>query len=424
MANTKSKAFKMWLADADSLVKNAGVKVAADQAALSMSDPTDKGTVAIPDCGDGSNRALNGLPANSNNMDAPNKEHNIMDVTKPNGVGQGEYIVPKDGSAADRAVTSPTTPLSKLAQSLQALNAATANVQDATAKAQDTAATVQDTAANTQDDTTVKQAAPAAPAPAAAPEFNLPASIAGDSTLMAKLASLGSIMMGCEEGQRAVQAVLEKRAGIEEARAIWAEAQAALEKEAAANYEFQNMNNTRENELLVKQAAAARQAHATWFNQFNTEMEKEAYAHGAEDGDAMADAIEGGVDPETMADVSDEEALEYIQALVESGQISQEEAEAIITALGNSMQDGLTGQELADALTQAVDSGELTPEQATAIAQEYMARFAGGEAGAEAGAEEAAMAAAAEDPAVQEAAAEAAEKTAAVINHLWTPGMA
>jgi polyhydroxyalkanoate synthesis regulator phasin len=171
---------------------------------------------------------------------------------------------------------------------------------------------------------------------------------------------------------------------------------------------------------LVKQAAAARQAHATWFNQFNTEMEKEAYAHGAEDGDAMADAIEGGADPEEMADVSDEEALEYIQALVESGQIDQEEAEAIITALGDSMQDGLTGQELADALTQAVESGEITPEQATAIAQEYMAQFEGGAEGGE----EAAMAAAAEDPAVQEAAAEAAEKTAAVINHLWTPGMA
>lgn len=389
MANTKSKAFKTWLADADSLVKSAGVKIAADQAAMSMSDPTDKGTVAIPDCGDGSNRALNGLPANSSNMDAPNKEHNIMDVTKPNGVGQGQYVVPKDGSAADRAVTSPTAPLSKLAQSLQALNTASAQVAG----------------------TTVKQAAPA--------EFNLPTSIASDDSLMAKLASLGSIMMGCEEGQRAVQAVLEKRAGIEEARAIWAEAQLALEKEAAANYEFQNMNNTYENELLVKQAAAARQAHATWFNQFNTEMEKEAYANGAEDGDAMADAIEGGVDPEEMADVSDEEALEYIQALVESGQIDQEEAEAIITALGDSMQDGLTGQELADALTQAVESGEITPEQATAIAQEYMAQFEGGE-----GEEEAAMAAAAEDPAVQEAAAEAAEKTAAVINHLWTPGMA
>lgn len=392
MANTKSKAFKTWLADADSIVKNAGVKIAADQAALSMSDPTDKGTVAIPDCGDGSNRALNGLPANSSNMDAPNKEHNIMDVTKPNGVGQGEYVVPKDGSAADRAVNSPTTPLNKLAQSLQALNTASANVNGAT----------------------VKQAAPA--------EFNLPTSIAGDDTLMAKLASLGSIMMGCEEGQRAVQAVLEKRAGIEEARAIWAEAQAALEKEAAANYDFQNMNTAYESEMMYKQAAAARQAHAAWLDQFNTEMEKEAYAHGAEDGDAMADAIEAGVDPEDMADVSDEEALEYIQSLVESGEISQEEAEAIITALGDSMQDGLTGQELAAALTQAVESGEITPDQATAIAQEYMAQFEGGEEAA--GAEEAAMAAAAEDPAVQEAAMEAAEKTAAVINHLWTPGMA
>ena len=173
--------------------------------------------------------------------------------------------------------------------------------------------------------------------------------------------------------------------------------------------------------MKIDPAAAARQAHAAWFDQFNTEMEKEAYAHGAEDGDAMADAIEAGVDPEDMADVSDEEALEYIQSLVESGEISQEEAEAIITALGDSMQDGLTGQELADALTQAVESGEITPDQATAIAQQYMSQFEGGD---EEAAEEAAMAAAAEDPAVQEAAMEAAEKTAAVINHLWTPGMA
>lgn len=385
--------FKTWLTDAEKLVKNAGVKVAADQAAMSIADPTDKGTVSIPDCGDGSNRAANGLPANSSNMEAPNKEHNIMDVTKPNGVGQGQYVVPKDGTAADRSVTSPTTPLNKLAQALQGLSAASSQVA----------------AASTPQ---VKQAAPA--------EFALPETIAGDNDLMAKLASLGSIMMGCEEGQRAVQAVLEKRAGIEEARAIWAEAQAALEKEAAANYDFQNMNNVYEQEMMYKQAAAAQQAHATWFNQFNTEMEKEAYAHGAEDGDAVADAIEGGADPEAMADVSDEEALAYIQELVESGEISQEEAEAILTALGDSMQDGLTGQELADALTQAVESGEITPEQATAIAQEYMAQFEGGEEADE----EAAMAAAAEDPAVQEAAAEAAEKTAAVINHLWTPGMA
>ena len=48
--------FKTWLTDAEKLVKNAGVKVAADQAAMSIADPTDKGTVSIPDCGDGSNR--------------------------------------------------------------------------------------------------------------------------------------------------------------------------------------------------------------------------------------------------------------------------------------------------------------------------------------------------------------------------------
>jgi polyhydroxyalkanoate synthesis regulator phasin len=387
MANKNSELFKTWMANAEQQVKSAGVKIAADQEALAMKDPNSIGTVAIPDCGDGSNREVQNLPTNSNNMEAPNKDHNIMDVTKPNGVGQGQYPVPVDGSAADRAVHSPTTPLSKLAQDLQGINAQ-----------------LQNTATPAQE----KHAAPA--------DVQLPTSLVNDSTLMSKLASLGAIMMGSESGQRAVQAELEKRAGLEEARAIIAEAYTAIEKEAAA-HAYNETIMTNEEFMMQKQAAIATQAHASWFNSFNTEMEKEAYAHGAEDGDAVADAVEAGADPEALADITDEEVIAYLQSLVESGQISQEEAEAVLQALGNSAQDGLTGEEMAAAIEQAVASGQITPEQGTAIAQQYIAQMQGG-------AEADAAAAVAEDPAVQEAAVEAAEKTAAVINHLWTPGMA
>lgn len=402
MANKQVKMFNDWIASAQERVKSASVKVAADQEALNMKDPTERGQVSIPDCGDGSNRAAQGLPTNTSNMGEPDKEHNIFDVTKPNGAGQGEYVVPKDGTAADEAVKSPTTPLSKMAQALKELQQKSA----ATAPA-------------------AKPAAPAAPVKQASQgTFELPVSLLPDNSLMDKLASIGGIMLGSEAGQKMVAEVLEKEAGIAEARAIIAEAQATMEKEAASQfYEENNMMYNQPNTAMNKSAAAAKSAHVAWFNSFNTDMEKNAYMNGAEDGAAVADAIESGEDPEELADVSDEEVIAYLQELVESGQISQEEAEAVLQSIGDAGEDGLTPEEMAQALTEAVEAGEITPEHAQALAQQYMAEFGADE---EVAAEDAAAAEAAamEDPAVQEAAADATEKTASVINYLWTPNMA
>lgn len=422
MANKQVKMFNDWIASAQERVKSASVKVAADQEALNMKDPTDRGQVSIPDCGDGSNRAAQGLPTNTSNMGEPDKEHNIFDVTKPNGAGQGEYVVPKDGTAADEAVKSPTTPLSKMAQALKELQQKSAA---AAAPAPAPAAPAEPAPV---------EAAPAAPVEATPAEpvkkasqgtFELPISLLPDNSLMDKLASIGGIMLGSEAGQKMVAEVLEKEAGIAEARAIIAEAQATMEKEAASQfYAENNMTNNRPNTAMDKSAAAAKSAHIAWYNSFNTDMEKNAYMNGAEDGAAVADAIEAGEDPEALADVSDEEVIAYLQELVASGQISQEEAEAVLQAIGDAGEDGLTPEEMAQALTAAVEAGEITPEHAQALAQQYMAEFGAGEA---AGAEDAAAAeeaAAMEDPAVQEAAAAATEKTASVINHLWTPNMA
>lgn len=407
MASKQVKMFNDWINAAQERVKSASVKVAADQEALNMKDPTERGQVSIPDCGDGSNRAAQGLPTNTSNMGEPNKEHNIFDVTKPNGAGQGEYVVPKDGTAADEAVKSPTTPLSKMAQALKELQQKSANTA------------VQTTEQVTEQPTaqpTVQSAAPVKQASQGT--FELPISLLPDNSLMDKLASIGGIMLGSEAGQQMVAEVLEKEAGIAEARAIIAEAQATMEKEAASQfYAEQNMNNNI-NTGMYKLAAAAQSAHTAWYNSFNTDMEKNAYMNGAEDGAAVADAIEAGEDPAALADVSDEEVLAYLQELVESGQISQEEAEAVLQAVGDAGEDGLTPEEMAQALTEAVEAGEITPEHAQALAEQYMAEFGAGEG---AGAEEAA---AMEDPAVQEAAAAATEKTASVINYLWTPNMA
>lgn len=423
MASKQVKMFNDWIASAQERVKSASVKVAADQEALNMKDPTERGQVSIPDCGDGSNRAAQGLPTNTSNMGEPDKEHNIFDVTKPNGAGQGEYVVPKDGTAADEAVKSPTTPLSKMAQALKELQqkSAAAPAPAAPAPAPTAAQSVQAPATPTKAPTTapVTQAT----TKSASQTFELPVSLLPDNSLMDKLASIGGIMLGSEAGQRMVAEVLEKEAGIAEARAIIAEAQATMEKEAASQfYAEQNMNY---NMGMNKSAAAAQSAHVAWINSFNTDMEKTAYMNGAEDGAAVADAIEAGEDPEALADVSDEEVIAYLQELVESGQISQEEAEAVLQSIGDAGEDGLTPEEMAEALRAAVESGEITPEHAQALAQQYLAEFGGAEE--EMGDEEAMAAeeaAAMEDPAVQEAAAAATEKTASVINHLWTPNMA
>lgn len=395
MASKTVKMFNDWIGQAQERVKSASVKVAADQEALNMKDPTERGQVSIPDCEDGSNRAAQGLPTNTSNMGEPDKEHNIFDVTKPNGVGQGEYVVPKDGTAADAAVKSPTTPLSKMAQALKALQTIAAPTPAVAAEAP-----------------VAKQASQGT--------FELPISLLPDNSLMDKLASIGGIMIGSEDGQRMVAEVLEKEAGIAEARAIIAEAHATMEKASAA----QNFDNTQDMMYNNAQAeymqkyAAAKSTHSAWLNQFATDIEKNAYVNGAEDGDAMADAVEAGEDPAAMGDVSDEDVIAYLQELVESGQVSQEEAEAVLQAIGDAGDDGLTPEEMAEALRAAVESGEITPEHAQALAQQYLSEFGGAE---EAGTEEAAMA---EDPAVAAEAAEATEKTAAVINHLWTPNMA
>ena len=377
MANNSTKMFNDWLASAQERVKSASVKMAADQEALTgIKDPTCLGTVSIPDCGDGSNRSAQGLPTNKSNMGEPDKEHNIMSVTKPNGVGQGTYVTPANGTAADEAVKSPTTPIDKLAGALRGMKEATARLNPGTQQA----------------------------------TFELPISLAEDASLMDKLASIGGIMLGSEEGQRAVEAVLEKEAGIAEARAIIAEAQETMYKAAAAEQFYANNDMITEQEYAMQKIASAQASHQAWYNQFNTDMEKYAYAHGAEDGDAMADAVQEGADVGEMADVSDEEVIAYLQELVQTGQISQEEAEAVLQAIGDAGQDGLTPEEMAAAIEEAVQSGEITPEHAQALAQQYMAQFGAAEGGA--------------DPAAAAEADAATEKTASVINYLWTPNMA
>lgn len=325
-------------------------------AAPTASDPTLRGEVSIPDCGPGSNRKQNGLPPLVNNFGEPTK---MVDTKiQYTGTGQGEYPVPVNGTAKDQAVTSPTAPMSKLSGAVNALLGASNG--------------------------------------AAAAPVNFTSADLSSPDIMSKLAGLGQFMLGTEDGKQAVLSTLEKAAGANEARAIINETLYAL-----------SQNQQQEENAYISKVAAAQLSHEGWLNTFQTEWEKRAYMQGAQDGEEAAQAAMAGQDPTANEDeVSPEEVMQYLQELVESGQISEDQLQSLIASLEEPAQDGLSQDELAATLEQAVQSGQLAPEAAQAIAQQVLT---GGDAPAAGPAGDPGMAgadpgAAGMDPAMAEAA--------------------
>lgn len=419
--NNSTQLFSTWIGSAKDRVKSAHTKLAADEEALTgINDPTNKGTVQIPSHNDGNNRKLLNLPDNTTNMEEPDKQHNIMDVTKPDGTGQGEYVTPRDGDARDNAATSPTAPLDKiaatLAESIKQLQAEPAQTKEASAPTPETSAATTPTApAETQQKS------------AASGTFELPINLQSDASLMDKLASIGGVMLGTTEGQQAVAEALEREAGIKEASAIVAmvnqsmveAAQAPVNKQASTSAgQAQQQPAAQLTEAQMQKIASDEAAHSAWINSYQTDIEKRAYAQGAADAEAMdAGMAEGGQPAIPGSDeLSDEEILQTIQMMVESGEISQEDAEALLQALGGDGQVGGSLEQIAMELQQAVESGQISPEQAEAIAQQILADagMAEGEAPVEG------------EPAPEEAekvasvAQTSVNKTASVINDLFT----
>lgn len=311
--------------------------------APTATDPTCQGEVSIPSAGAGANRSALNLPQNSSNSadaTAKDKFHNIMNVTKPDGVGQGSYITPKNGTAQNEAVNSFTAPLDKLAQATSALSAA---ANEATA----------------------------ADVPVQASDLN-------DMSLLHKLAAIGQTMLGSEEGQQAVAAVLEKEAGIREAQNIISQTTDMMYNQA---YMAQNQQAAAD-EAFNKQAAACQLTHEGWLNSFETEMEKLAYMQGAADGQAAADAAMAGQDPTAGEDagISEEEAAQVLEQMVQQGLISEEQLQALMQAAQPAAEDGvLTEEELAQILEAGMQSGEIDQQQAQAIAQAWYAQNGGGD---------------------------------------------
>ena len=391
MSNKNTLLFNDWLNSARERIKSASVKVAADEEALTgIKDPNEQGVVAPPAHHDGNDRAKLQLPANKSNFGDADKGHNLMGETSPDGVGQGHYITPINGDAKDKAATTPTAPLDKIANMLRESVVALQSAAEPVAE-------------------------PAAPVKEAAHEFDMPSDLTQNEDIMRKLASIGAMMVGCEEGAQAVAEVLERRCGEEEAASLITAAREQAIKMASAmeeesSHEEPTPAQDSEADVFAKQASVCAESHNAWLNYFQTAIEKQAYAQGAVDGEQAAQAMEAGAAPEIPgteeAGMSDEDVLQVIQEMVQSGEIAPEEAEAILAATA---QDGqVTLDEIAAYLEQAVASGEISQDEAAAIAQAIMDGGAGAEEPVPA--EEAPM-----DPAVEEGVA----KAASVVGYLF-----
>lgn len=384
MSNKNTLLFNDWLNSARERVKSASVKVAADEEALTgIKDPNEQGVVAPPAHHDGNDRAKLQLPTNKSNFGEADKGHNIMSETAPNGVGQGHYVTPVNGDAKDKAAVTSTTPLDKIATMLR----------ENVAALQATATPV------------------AEPVKEAAHEFDMPADLTQNDDIMRKLASIGAMMIGCEEGAQAVSEVLERRCGEEEANALINAAREQAIKMASA-VEQAPVKQPVQQDAFAKQASACAETHSAWLNYFQTAFEKSAYAQGAVDGEQAAQAMAAGqapVIPGTEEDgMSDEDVLQVIQEMIQSGEIAPEEAEALLAATA---QDGeVTLEEVVAYLEQAIASGEISQEEAEAVLQ---AITQGGEGSAPVAEE--APAEAPVDPAV----AEGVAKAASVVKQLF-----
>lgn len=382
--------YRSWIDAARGHVKSASEKMAAS---VEAADPTNKGNVTAP----GNPLTSAAVPSGYRNDNDVDHFRNIIKVTDPNGTGQGEYITPRNGNAVDAAATSPTASLDKIA----------ANLKNAIQNLQ------------------AKQAAEKT-------DVQIPAGFSNDTEVMRKLANLGQFMLGTEEGQRAVVRELEKERGIKEAAAMIAQAQQdaaqyemkkrayaekvaaaerqqALEKQAAEQKAMEK--KAAEQQLMEKYAAYCEQTHKTWLEGLRTPLEKMAYMQGAVDGEQAAQAMAAGGAPAidgSEGDLSDEDVIQIIQEMVQSGQIAPEEAEAILQQAGNEP----SPEAIAEALRQLVESGQVSPEEAQAIAEQIL----GGEVAPE---EEVPAEAPMEDPAVKAASVHGVTGAANIVGELF-----
>jgi len=387
-------------------------------------DPDNQGTAAVPSDPDGDNASKTKLPISHQNEDG------TADVLTnlPGQVGSGgSNDVPGssdtlDGNAKERAATSPTVDLDKIASKIVKAAEAVRTLlgKPATAKAANSSTTGNvpkekdpteevppktkkddvEGVPNSDNENKDKKAADALPA-VGTPEF------------FAKLASSQEAVRAIceiEGGAKLVEDLLVKKAGEDRAQALLDDVfigyaglvsaaakqasedqdQEAFEQEKAAyayNLEEQ-FHALTENASDEEKVAMTKLAETLFpaIDNLQTEVEKYAMAMGAQDQAAMEDigALEEGAPPEAALPGGEEgqplpleQIAQLLAMMVESGEIDQQTAEGILTQLAGDAGGGdLEGEVPIDpAALEGLEGGgapegeELPPEALAALAE-------------------------------------------------------
>lgn len=186
---------------------------------------------------------------------------------------------------------------------------------------------------------------------------------------MSMLAKIAAITLADEEGQLAVQAALTKRAGAEFA----AEVLDIIEKRAQEQAAFEK--GAQDAEAMIgdlQEAQGAADAEAALGDQASAEGDPAAAA--VDDAAAAGDEGAAAGDELSLDDFSPEEVAEAVQEMAQEGQISPEDAQAVVEAVqGQAAETGeaddLSEEELAGALEEAISNGQLTDEDVQEIVQ-------------------------------------------------------
>jgi len=310
-------------------------------------DPTKTSVPAVTKGEDPNDNPSSGVSGQKGNAPKPK---DVTDSDTNPKAADGNPATLADGNTKEDAFTTPTTPLAKIAN-LDKIAQAIQGFSKTPGTKSATAVTAK-----------VDGATPATEAPKGDDaEKN-----AGDD-IYANLTDhfhmkLASEILSSEEGIALAHTYLSKRANAEAADDLINKARAQQEgfcKAAAEEYEYQEQMLAfqkeasdqfnalpPEQQALVKKAG---EAHQENLSQISDDLHKLAYMQGAADGGAMMEDPGGmipGGDPEQP--MGPEEIMAVVQAMVESGELTPEEAEQILAELeggemGGAPEGGMPG---------------------------------------------------------------------------------
>jgi len=342
------------MCDRVNALRNAGghSKAAAD--AGGVEDPREKGTASIPSHPDGDNPAKTRIPDGARPTNTVGVADGVTGhVTNPGGTGENQPPAPGDQNAKDDAFTSPTTSLDKIAKAAGNLKA----LRDGSTKSA--------TAGNPVKPSSAAPASPAKP-PVDVEKTAADIQLSDDAHI-----KLASEILADESGRQWAFEFLNERHGEKVAHAMIqnaADLQREMEKAAA------------EEAYMAKQAAEIQDQNVAYVN----EMLKHASAQEREIFFKCAKAHHEAIGANYARDIQ-------AQYLYKAGAADAGMAQAMMAEGGDPSMpvlpgagEAVEGSQIEQVIAALVQSGEITPEEATAI----MAALAGGEGAAPAGGEE------------------------------------